>query len=119
MIGMKHFSIDHLIISGSSVLMQDLKLHFHYGSMNGGLSIAVFKTYGQRKSKNHSNFIPNLPQIPQISPKSYSTRNLVFHGFFVGLSVLCNFIHHKYHSLSLENTKSNGGKNLQLRSFAP
>jgi len=81
--------------------------------------MAVSKSYGQKKSKTHSSFIPNMPQILLTSQKSYSTRNLVFHGFFVGLSVLCNIIHHQHHSLSSENTRSNGGKSLQLTSFVP
>jgi len=75
--------IDHSIIPGLLILIQELKSHFHYGFLNGGLSMLVFKTYGQMKSKNHCNFIQNSPQILQISQKSYSTRNLVFHGFFL------------------------------------
>jgi len=67
MLSMKHFSTDHSIIPDSSALIQGLKLHFHYRFMNGGLSMVVFKTYGQMKSKNHSNFISNLPQIIHIS----------------------------------------------------
>ena len=119
MLHMKHFSTDHSIIPSSSVLIQDLKLHFHYGFINGGLSMVVCKSYGQKKSKTHSSFIPPTLQILQTSQKSYSTRNLVFHGYFVGLLVLRNIIDHKHHSLSLENTRSNGGKSLQLISSVP
>jgi len=119
MLSIKHFSTDHSIIPGSSTLIPDLILHFHYGFTNGGLSMVVSKSYGQKKLKPHSSFILNMPQIHQTSPKSYSTRNSVFHGFFVGPSVLCNIIHLQHLSLSSENSRLNGGKSLQLTSFVP